>query len=85
MADWRSPFWAGAWFGELADHESFDQVRRRLENVAVDRRWWESLLIAGDEIGLRFQRMPGAVADLLKQGEESARKTPGSACRRPTA
>lgn len=48
------------WFDEACgtNGESFAQVRHRLDVFSVEDRWWQSLAVAGEQIGRRWQRMP---------------------------
>lgn len=51
------------WFNETPGTglENFEQVEHRLNNFLVEERWWESLAVAGDQIGVRWASMPAQI------------------------
>lgn len=59
------------WFdrcpSERPHPETFAQVQRRLDTFGVDPDWWNSLARAGEEIGERWQVIPGEInTDIAK-------------------
>ncbi|MFO0947237.1 MAG: hypothetical protein U1D30_15050 [Planctomycetota bacterium] len=68
------------WFNETPGTglENFDQVEHRLNNFLVEEQWWESLAIAGDQIGLRWSGMPAQIdqwSTKFRRGGSDARVT----------
>jgi hypothetical protein len=67
-----------AWFDRDAglEQENYEQVIHRLETFAVESRWWQSLDIAGDQVGRRWREVPveigRLVAEALPENAEEA-------------
>lgn len=47
-----------------AGRETFADVQHRLQNFRLEEKWWRPLIVAGDEIGQRWQRLPAAIRQL---------------------
>src|SRR5262249_14945226 len=45
--------------------ENYAQVLRRLDTFNVDSDWWNSLAKAGEEIGARWQALPGQISQAI--------------------
>lgn len=63
------------WFDRQADDEleTYQQVQHRLEVFAVEKRWWESLAVAGRQISLRWQRMAPAIDQWVGTAKQQER------------
>ncbi len=69
--------------------ETFEQLAHRLEVFQVEQEWLQSLVVAGTQIGDRWQRMPAAIdlspapgadaatSDRLRASDELSRFLPG--------